>query len=385
MYNVFILRFDSQTIILKMRFLIFAVLVATAVATAPYYRVRDAVEGRYLIKLKDGVSISDFASKMAPLGASVVKKYRKVLNGIAISAQPKIITSLRNMDEIEYIEDDGITRATVEWGMDRTDQRSNNLDGRMNLYATGSGANAYILDTGLRHSHNEFDNRASYFWDYDSSNNGEDCNGHGTHCGGTVGGNSVGIAPDTLLYSVRVLNCQGSGLISNMVDGLDEIVAWGDTPSRSVVSMSVGAGASLSLDNAVQRVIDDGYTASIAAGNENQDACNTSPARVEDAITVGATDVNDNRAGFSNWGSCLDIFAPGVAVRSAWYTCDSCYETISGTSMACPHVSGVAAVHLGAGTCNDNASCRNKIVALDSTIGAVNDPNGSPNLLLYCD
>nr|XP_006817604.1 PREDICTED: cuticle-degrading serine protease-like [Saccoglossus kowalevskii] len=170
-----------------------------------------------------------------------------------------------------------------------------------------------------------------------------------------------------------------------MIDGLDEIVARGNTPSRSVVSMSVGAGASTSLDNAVQRVIDDGYTASIAAGNENQDACNTSPARVEDAITVGATDVNDNRAGFSNWGSCLDIFAPGVAVRSAWYTCDSCYETISGTSMACPHVSGVAAVHLGAGTCNDNASCRNQIVVVDSTIGAVNDPNGSPNLLLYCD
>lgn len=369
-----------------MRFLILAVLVAT-VTSAPYFKARkgDSVPGSYLVKVKDEVQLSDFTKQLAPLGVAVTHRYKHVFHGVAIAAQPKILNKLLALKEVEYIEDNLITTASVEWGMDRTDQRNLPLDGVANFYGDGNSANVYVVDTGLRHTHNEYDNRASYFWDYQRGNNGDDCNGHGTHCGGTAAGNTVGIAPEALLFSVRVLNCFGSGYISDMVDGLDAIVADGATPSKSVVSMSVGASASISLDNAVQRVIDAGYTASIAAGNDNRDACNSSPARVEDAITVGATDDNDRRASFSNYGTCVDIFAPGVDVRSSYHTCDSCYASLSGTSMACPHVTGVVAVHLGAGSCNSNNSCRDKIVN-DATSGVVSNPgSGSPNLLLYCD
>nr|XP_002741796.1 PREDICTED: cuticle-degrading serine protease-like [Saccoglossus kowalevskii] len=313
----------------------------------------------------------------------MTKRYKAAFHGIAINAQAKAINRLRSMSEVEYIEEDGLYHASVEWGCDRIDQRNLPLDDQMNLYGDGNGANIYIVDTGLRHSHQEYQGRAHFFWDFEYSNRGEDCNGHGTHCGGTSAGITVGIATSASLYSVRVLNCMGAGSTTNIVKGCDAITDGGSKPG--VASLSLGGGASTAMDSAVQRMIDAGYTVSIAAGNDDANACNTSPARVEAALTVGATDSDDGRASYSNYGTCVDIFAPGSDIRSSYHLHDGSYAVLSGTSMACPHVTGVAAVHLGAGTCATNAACKNKIIS-EGTSGVVGDPGvGSPNLLLYCD
>ncbi|XP_070554279.1 aqualysin-1-like [Ptychodera flava] len=370
-----------------MRCLIFIALIAAASAVyqAPYYKSEDgdAKANSYVIQLKDGIrpgAFATFLQKFAPVAVTYV--YTHALNGIAIETLDLI--SVLSFEEIDFVEDDKLMVADVEWGMDRIDQRNLPLDGRMSLYGSGSGSHVYIVDTGLRHSHNEYGSRASFFWDYQPSNGGNDCHGHGTHCGGTTSGSSVGVAPSSSLYSVRVLNCQGSGSISDIIAGLDAIVAGGATPGRSVVSMSLSSSASSSVDSAVTRTINAGYTVSVAAGNQEQNACNRSPARHSNAITVGATDSSDRRASFSNFGSCVDLFGPGVNVRSASHSCNSCYTTMSGTSMACPHVSGIAAVHLGAGSCSSNTACRNRILG-DGTSGVVSNPgSGSPNLLSYC-
>ncbi|XP_006824300.2 aqualysin-1-like [Saccoglossus kowalevskii] len=366
-----------------MRVLIISLLVAVASAAslAPIYKARDPVENSYLVKIKDDQNIDQFVKKLPALRMSVTKRY-KSFNGIAITALPEYISMLQHMPEVEYIEQDGIYKTSVEWGCDRIDQRNLPLDGAMNIYGDGSGAHVYIIDTGLRHTHQEYQGRASYFWDFDVANGGDDCNGHGTHCGGTAAGISVGIATSASLYSVRVLNCIGAGTTANIVAGCDAVTDGGTQPG--VASMSLGGGESLAMDSAVERMIAAGYTVSIAAGNDDALACNTSPARVEAALTVGATESNDQRAPYSNFGGCVDIFAPGSDVRSSYNTDDSAYAVLSGTSMACPHVTGVAAVHLGAGTCSNNAACRNKILA-DATTGVVGNPGiGSPNLLLYC-
>ncbi|XP_006825312.1 aqualysin-1-like [Saccoglossus kowalevskii] len=367
-----------------MRVFILALFVAAASAAslAPVFRANDAVQNSYLVKIKEGHNVDLFAKQLPALKISITKRY-KSFHGIAINAQAKAISMLQRMPEVEYIEQDGIYKSSVEWGCDRIDQRDLPLDDAMTLYGDGSGAHIYIIDSGLRHTHQEYEGRASYFYDYEPSNQGEDCNGHGTHCGGTAAGVSVGIATSASLYSVRVLSCIGIGLTTNIVAGCDAVTNGGFQPG--VASMSLGGGASPAMDEAVERMMDAGYTVSIAAGNSNSDACELSPARVPDALTVGATESSDKRASYSCYGTCLDVFAPGSLVRSSYHTSDDAYATLSGTSMACPHVTGVVAVHLGASTCSDNASCVDKIVS-DATKDVVGDPGvGSPNLLLYCD
>ncbi|XP_070551507.1 aqualysin-1-like [Ptychodera flava] len=371
-----------------MRCLVFAALIAAASAVymAPYAPTRggDALKHSYILHLKDGVDARAFGNKRKALDNLDVKYiYTRALNGLAIETMD--LMSIRGFDEIELIEDNMLAKAVVEWGMDRTDQRNLPLDGQMNLYGSGAGTHIYIVDTGLRYTHTEINGRTAFLWDWESGGNGNDCDGHGTHCAGTAGGRTVGIAPSSTIWNVRVLDCQGSGYISDIIMGLEEIIANGQNPALSVVSMSIGSGPNNAFDNAVRNTIAAGYTSIIAAGNSGRRACLESPARVEEGITVGATDITDTRVGWSNWGSCVDIFAPGVDVRSAVHTCDTCYESWSGTSMATPHVSGVAAVHLGAGNCDDNNSCKTRIIN-DATSGVVSNPgNGSPNLLLYCD
>ncbi|XP_072041368.1 aqualysin-1-like [Amphiura filiformis] len=284
------------------------------------------------------------------------------------------------LDGVEYVEEDGIayTQAVTSWGLDRVDQRML-LRNYHNVHiGSGSGTTVYIIDTGLRHSHVDFGGRASYHFDYQSGVS-EDCNGHGTHCGGTTSGTTYGIAAGSMVKSVRVLSCFGSGSWTNVIAGVDSVA---DASGMRVGSMSLGGGATQSLDDAVTAAVNAGAVMSVAGGNSNADACNYSPARAPLAITVGATDSNDARASFSNYGSCTDIFAPGVSITRAWHTSDTASNTISGTSMACPHVSGASALLLQRGV---SAKAVHDTIVAGATSGVVSNPGrNSPNLMLFC-
>nr|5WSL_A Chain A, keratinase [Meiothermus taiwanensis WR-220]5WSL_B Chain B, keratinase [Meiothermus taiwanensis WR-220]5WSL_C Chain C, keratinase [Meiothermus taiwanensis WR-220] len=274
------------------------------------------------------------------------------------------------------------TQTGATWGLDRIDQRTLPLSGTFTYSNTGSGVNAYIIDTGIRVSHSEFGGRATAVFDaIGDGQNGNDCNGHGTHVAGTVGGTVYGVAKSVRLYAVRVLNCSGSGSNSGVIAGVDWVRQNARRPA--VANMSLGGGASSALDTAVNNAINAGITFALAAGNSNRDACQFSPARVTAGITVGATTSTDARASYSNYGSCLDLFAPGSSITSAWISSDTSTNTISGTSMATPHVAGVAALYLQSNPSASPATVRNAIVG-NATSGVVsNAGRRSPNLLLY--
>ena len=277
-------------------------------------------------------------------------------------------------DDIEYIEKDfkmhaygapGSANGEVDiaaldpglWGLDRIGQRSTNLDGAYNPSLAGAGVHVYVIDTGIRASHDEFGNgtRVGAGFDFvDEDADPTDCNGHGTHCAGTAVGSSYGVAPAATLHGVRVLSCSGSGSLSDVVDGMRWVAdnhASLHPGERAVASMSLGGGNSPGIKDAVSYMTQRDVVVVAAAGNSDQDACNYSPANAPDAITVGATSnpgagATDPRAAYSNYGSCVDIFAPGSSVKSAWWDEDDSHNTISGTSMACPHVAGAAAAYL---------------------------------------
>ncbi|MCT4356178.1 S8 family peptidase [Streptomyces sp. Je 1-79] len=279
------------------------------------------------------------------------------------------------------------TQPGATWGLDRIDQRDLPLSTTYTYNRTASNVTAYIIDTGIRTSHSEFGGRATVGTDtVGGGQNGQDCQGHGTHVAGTVGGAKYGVAKGAKLVAVRVLDCNGSGTTAGVIAGVDWVTANAVKPA--VANMSLGGGANTSLDDAVKRSIASGVTYAVAAGNGNflglpARACNYSPARVPEAITVGATDSADKRASFSNYGTCVDLFAPGVSITSAWKDGDTATNTISGTSMAAPHTAGVAALYLSA---NPTASPAQVSTALvnNATSGKVQNPlSGSPNRLLH--
>ena len=242
---------------------------------------------------------------------------------------------------------------------------------------------AYIIDTGIRSTHSDFGGRATSGYDAIDGGSADDCNGHGTHVAGTVGGTTYGVAKGVSLVAVRVLDCGGSGTTSGVIAGVNWVTSNHGAGQPAVANMSLGGGASSALDTAVSNSIADGVTYALAAGNSNANACNSSPARTPNAITVGATTSSDARASFSNYGTCVDIFAPGSSITSAWYTSNTATNTISGTSMASPHVAGAAAVYLEANPSATPAQVASALIAA-ATTGKVTSPGtGSPNRLLY--
>ncbi|MGH2662792.1 MAG: S8 family peptidase [Actinomycetota bacterium] len=282
--------------------------------------------------------------------------YRHAVEGFALdltAAQARVLTANPNVVSVERDRVMRIqtTQTGATWGLDRIDQRNLPLDGNFTYNHTGAGVNAYIIDTGILFGHSEFGGRAVSGFDSVDGGSADDCNGHGTHVAGTVGGSTYGVAKSPRLVAVRVLNCAGSGSTSGVIAGIDWVTGDHQAGEPAVANMSLGGGASAALDNAVRNSIADGVSYAVAAGNGDifgfeDDACFYSPARVGEAMTISATDSSDRKASWANYGSCVDWFAPGVSITSAWYTSPTATNTISGTSMATPHTAGVAALYL---------------------------------------
>jgi subtilisin family serine protease len=350
-----------------------------------------AVEGSYIVVLKDGARTP--ASALASRYQGNVKHtYSTALNGFSVTGMSERQARRLAADpDVEFVERNTLatiqeTQSNPVWGLDRIDQANLPLNQKYTYPNTASNVTAYVLDTGIRKTHSEFEGRASDGYDFiDNDSVAQDCQGHGTHVAGTVAGRTYGVAKKAKLVGVRVLDCNGSGAWDGIIRGIDWVTANGKKPA--VVNMSLGgSGTNASLENAVKRSISAGFTYVLAGGNSGQDACNFTPARTPEAITVGASDRADKRsiwsAGSSNYGRCLDIWAPGSDIVSASHSNDTGTRSMGGTSMASPHVAGAAALHLGANPSATPAQVRSALVGAATPNKLTDIRTGSPNLLL---
>ncbi len=356
-------------------------------------QAKGIIKNQYIVILnKDAGPSKDFAQNIAKQHAGkVLQSYDTVLKGFAIylpdTAGAAFIEAMKKNPHVLSVESDTIvnidatTQSNPDWGLDRIDQKALPLNSTYSYLQTGSGTTAYIVDTGILSSHQEFSGRVLSGYTAISDGNGTtDCNGHGTHVAGTVGGTTYGVAKNVNLVPIRILGCDGSGASSNVIAGLDWILKNGKKPA--VVNMSLGGEANASLDSAVENLFNNGYVMVVAAGNSNTDACSSSPARVSKAITVAATDSTDTRASYSNYGSCVDIFAPGSQINSSWIGSNTATKVLNGTSMATPHVVGVVGEMLqSTPTATPQTTSTNLLNQASNNV--VKNPSGSPNRLLY--
>ena len=347
------------------------------------------IAGRYIVVFKNDVQDVDGEARQIANRHSgrVTHTFKAALKGMALDLSDALVASLRAEPSVAYVEQDqtvsiSTTQTGATWGIDRIDQRALPLSGTYTYNADGTGVTVYIIDTGINFTHTEYVGRASTGIDeVTAGGTAADCNGHGSHVSGTVGGTTYGVAKQVKLVAVRVLDCSGSGSTSGVIAGIDWVTAHRVLPAAA--NMSLGGGYSASLNTAVENSIASGVVYAIAAGNSTADACKYSPASAPSAITVGATDITDTFAYFSNYGTCVDINGPGVDITSAWIGSNTATNTISGTSMATPHVAGAAALYLQANPSATPLQTRNALVnnATPNTITSIGP--GTPNLLLY--
>jgi len=351
---------------------------------------RDAVRNSYIVVLRDKAMTADAVDTMAAsmtrrVGGKVGQTWSVSLSGFELKGNLKSARAAAGDPRVAYVEQNHILRTTAtqdnppSFGLDRIDQRELPVDDQFSTAATGAGVQAWIVDSGIRVTHQDFGGRATFAFnaidDIDT-----DCNGHGTHVAGTVGGKAFGVAKNVKLFAVKVVDCDGAGDAASIITGVNFVTKNARKPA--VANISLGGPADPAIDAAIDGSIKAGITYAIAAGNENQNACNDSPARVPGAVTVGAVDQDDQRADFSNFGRCVDIFGPGVDITSDFANANNATQVLSGTSMSTPHVTGAAALVLSQNRNLTPAQVRNQLVG-NATNGIIADAQGSSNRMLF--